>query len=358
MEKIREYILRDKGIFVGLEDSKKSWKICVMFEKKIIHETSMPAKYEALQGYFANRFPGCKIRVLYEAGFRGFELRDKLVANGIACDVIPSHTVTEQKCGGQKNDRIDARRLAKNNENSDYTACHIPCRKLREDRQVSRLHSQIQQDIVRVCNRIRRMTEFHGLEGFFPEGNWSVSDYKTVEAKVNELELSESLRFTFAMYFEELNRLREQKVKVRKQLKTLAESEAYHKKVVLLQSAPGIGPLTAVRLALEWGDVGRFERKEAFAKFLGLIPWEHSTAEQIHMGHITKQGNRQVRSWLVESSWVAIRHDPVLLEKYHRVTSHCNSGKKAIVAVARKLAMRLRAVLISGKPYQVGLEAA
>lgn len=358
MEKIREYVLENKEIFIGLEDSKKSWKVCVVYEKKIVHETSMPAKYEVLRGYFSNRFPGCKIRVLYEAGFRGFELRDKLVSDGLACDVIPSHTVTQEKCGSQKNDRIDARRLAKNNANNDYTACHVPSRKLREDRQVSRLHGQIQQDIVRVCNRIRRMTEFHGLEGFFPEGKWSVSDYKAVEAKVTELELSESLRFTFAMYFEELNRLREQKEKVRKQLKTLAESEAYQKNVVLLQSAPGIGPLTAVRLALEWGDVSRFERKEAFAKFLGLIPWEHSTGEQIHMGHITKQGNRQVRSWLVESAWVAIRYDPILLEKYHRVTSHCNSGKKAIVAVARKLAMRLRAVLISGKPYQVGLETA
>ena len=52
---------------------------------------------------------------------------------------------------------------------------------------------------------------------------------------------------------------------------------------------------------------------------------------------------------------VTIRYDPVLLEKYNTVLSHCGSSKKAIVATARKLAMRLRAVLISGEPYQVGL---
>jgi hypothetical protein len=72
-------------------------------------------------------------------------------------------------------------------------------------------------------------------------------------------------------------------------------------------------------------------------------------------GHITKQGNRSVRKWLMESSWVAIRHDPVLLDKFRRVLSHCGSKKKAIVAVARKLALRLRRLLLSGEPYVVGV---
>ena len=120
-------------------------------------------------------------------------------------------------------------------------------------------------------------------------------------------------------------------------------------------SAPGIGVLTAIRLALEWGDVSRFGRKEEFAGFLGRVPSEYSSGEKEHRGHITRQGNRSVRRWLTESSWVAIRHDPVLLDKFRRVLSHCGSKKKAIVAVARKLALRLRRVLLSGEPYAVGV---
>ena len=57
-------------------------------------------------------------------------------------------------------------------------------------------------------------------------------------------------------------------------------------------SAPGIGMLTAIRLALEWGDVSRFGRKEEFASFLGLVPSDYSSGEQERRGHITKQGNR------------------------------------------------------------------
>ena len=62
-----------------------------------------------------------------------------------------------------------------------------------------------------------------------------------------------------------------------------------------------------------------------------------------------------MRRWLVESSWVAIRHDPVLLEKFRRVLRNCGSKKKAIVAVSRKLALRLRRVLLIGEPYVAGV---
>ena len=73
---LREYVLKDQDIFVGLEDSKKSWKICVRSGGIIVHETSMPAKYEILHNFFKNRFPGCKIKLIYEAGFKGFGLHD------------------------------------------------------------------------------------------------------------------------------------------------------------------------------------------------------------------------------------------------------------------------------------------
>jgi len=155
--------------------------------------------------------------------------------------------------------------------------------------------------------------------------------------------------------FRELENLRQMKKELLLQLKKLAKSDRYKGSVELLKSAPGIGVLTAIRLALEWGDVSRFRRKEEFASFLGMVPSEYSSGDQEHRGHITKQGNRSVRRWLVESSWVAIRHDPVLLEKFRRVLRNCGSKKKAIVAVARKLALRLRRALLIGEPYVAGV---
>jgi transposase len=349
------WILRQEKIFVGLEDSKKTWTLCVRSGGVIVHETSMPAKYEGLRNYFRNKFPDCDIEVMYEAGFRGFGLHDQLVADGWDSIVTPPHTVTEEKVQRKKNDRTDCRRLAKNLENGDYAKCFVPDKELREDRQISRTYGQVQADITRVCNRIRRMLEFHGLDDGFPAGRWSRNDYARLRQHLAQAEISESLRFSFEVMFRELETHRQLHKELVVKLRGLGKSDRYKESVKLLISAPGVGLLTAIRLALEWGDVSRFGRKEEFVSFLGLAPSDYSSGEQERRGHITRQGSRSVRRWLTESAWVAIRHDPVLLVKFRMVLSHCGSKKKAIVAVARKLALRLRRVLLSREPYVVSL---
>ncbi len=355
MNRQRDYILKGEKVSVGLEDSKKTWKLCCRSGGMVVHETTMPARYEVLRSYFNNKFPECQIQVMYEAGFRGFELHDQLEADGWECIVTPPHTVTEEKCQRKKNDRTDCRRLAKNLENQDYHVCFVPDKELREDRQVSRTYGQVQADIKRVRNRIRRMLEFHGLDNGLPAGRWGQAMYDRVRKQLAEIAISDSLRFSFEVMFRELAQLRQLRKELLQQLTRLATRERYKESVNLLKSAPGIGMLTAIRLVLEWGDVSRFKRKEEFASFLGLVPSDYSSGEQERQGHITKQGSRGPRSWLVECSWVAIRFDPVLLEKFRRVLRSCGSKKKAIVAVARKLAMRLRRLLLGREPYVVGV---
>ena len=88
-------------------------KLCVRCEGMIIHETSMPAKYDSLRSYLKNRYPGCRIEVMYEAGFGGFWLHDRLESDGVACVVTPAHKVTQEKVNKVKTDKIDARRLAR-----------------------------------------------------------------------------------------------------------------------------------------------------------------------------------------------------------------------------------------------------
>jgi transposase len=355
MKERREYILKNEKAFVGLEDSKKTWCLCVRSRGVVVREASMPAQYKVLRNYFSNKFPECQIQVMYEAGFRGFELHDQLAADGWECVVTPPHTVTEENVQRKKNDRTDCRRLAKNLENGDYRKCFVPDKELRQDRQISRTYGQVQADIKRVRNRIRRVLEFHGLDNGLPAGRWSGVAYTRLRQHLAEIEMSDSLQLSFEVMFHELESLRELKRQLLLQLRKLARSDQYKRSVELLKSAPGIGMLTAIRLTLEWGEVSRFGRKEEFASFLGMVPSDYSSGEQERHVHITKQGNRSVRGWLVESSWVAIRHDPALLDKFRRVLSHCGCKKKAIVAVARKLALRLRKLLLSKEPYIIGV---
>lgn len=355
MSKVQQFVLKNEEVCVGLEDAKKTWKICVRSGGRIVAEAKMEARYEVLRAYLRNKFPDCRVKLIYEAGFSGFGLCDRLFEDGHECVVTPPHTVTEEKSNKKKNDRRDCRRLAKNLENNDYGVCHVPDKQRRDDRQISRNYGQIHNDTVRVKNRIRRQLEWHGLDKNFESGRWTDKQYMELPQKLAEMGLSESLMLTFTTWFEMLKQLREQKRALLKALTGLRKKERYKRAVEILMSSPGIGPLTAIRLTLEWGDVSRFKRKEEFASFTGLIPSDFSTGEQERKGHITGQGNRGVRKWLIESAWVSIRKDPVMLEKFNRVVRSSGSKKKAIVAVARKLAIRLRALLIQDVEYQLGV---
>jgi transposase len=123
-----------------------------------------------------------------------------------------------------------------------------------------------------------------------------------------------------------------------------------HGQAKLLMTQPGVGPNTALAFVLTMGDVGRFRRGKQVASYLGLIPREESSGGRQKLGAISKQGNRLLRSLLVEAAQIAVRYDPQFRKEYlHR----CHQKPKAVakVAAARKLAVRLYWMLRTQKPY-------
>ena len=122
------------------------------------------------------------------------------------------------------------------------------------------------------------------------------------------------------------------------------------KMALLLQTQPGVGPITALAYVLTMGDIARFRRGKQVASYLGLIPREHSSGGRQHLGAISKQGNRMLRMLLVEAAQTAVRLDPQFRKEYlHR----CHQKPKAVakVAAARKLAVRLYWMLRTQQPY-------
>jgi transposase len=131
-----------------------------------------------------------------------------------------------------------------------------------------------------------------------------------------------------------------------------------HAQTKLLMTQPGVGPNTALAFVLTLGDVSRFRRGKQVASYLGLIPREESSGGRQKLGAITKQGNRLVRSLLVEAAQVAVRCDPHMRREYlHR----CHQKPKGVakVAAARKLAVRLYWMLRTQTSYPeiVGIES-
>jgi len=163
--RVQDFVVKGKEVFVGLEDSKKTWKLAVRCEGMVIHQVSMEARYGTLIQYLRHKFPECTTHLIYEAGFKGFSLYDSLAEDGIHCVVIPPHIVTGPKVSRVKTDKRDALMLSYVLEHHDFKeGCHVPDKERREDRQISRTLAGIQKDIVRTRNRIRKALDFHGVE--------------------------------------------------------------------------------------------------------------------------------------------------------------------------------------------------
>jgi len=355
MSKMQSFIAQNKKIFVGLEDSKKTWKVAVRSEKMLIHEASMNSDYGSLKGYFANKFPGCTIKVIYEAGFHGFWLHDLLVKDGIVCIVVPPHTVTEEKTSKVKTDKRDARRLAQNLENDDYKSCFVPDRERRDDRQISRTLEDVHIDIVRTRNRIWKMLDFHGIATQIGSRIPNKQDI----CNLRKLAVSDKIATALNVYIDQLEFLWKQQTSLRNQLRAMTKKERYKKTWEIIHSVPGIGWFTAIRLVLEWGeDLSRFANKRKIASFVGLTGKEYSTGETVRKGSLTGLGHKRCRTWLIECVWIALRHDPVLKDKFLAIARNTGSKKKAIVAVARKLVGRILYCVTNNQPYVVGLIAA
>lgn len=123
-----------------------------------------------------------------------------------------------------------------------------------------------------------------------------------------------------------------------------------------LMTHPGVGPVVASAFVLTVGDPLRFGSSKQLVSYLGLAPSEYSSAGHQRLGHISKQGNRLLRSLLVEGAHVAVRFDPGWKRQYLRLAMN-KSRPLAITAVARKLAVRLWWMWKLGLDYPRVLES-
>lgn len=351
--KMQDYIVKGQKVFIGLEDSKRNWKISVRYDGREVHYTSMEAKYAALHTHLKNKFPECDITVIYEAGFKGFGLFDKLTEDGIDCVVTPPSKVTQEKCNRVKTDKIDARRLATVLENGDFKKCDVPDKERREDRALSRLLVQTQQEITREKNRIRKFFDFHGYAEDFKPGAWTEVDYRNVR----KIELPETLKAVSGIYFGVVDKFKEVRKELHKKVMDLAKKERYKEAVRIISSVAGVGKLTAIRLVLEWGEhlETRFKSGGALACFSGLTQSEYSTGDTIRKGRITGVGRGYIRAWLIQCSWMCLKKDPAMLEAFNRISKNTGSKKKAIVAIARKLVVRIWTCVNKNEEYCIGV---
>jgi transposase len=119
----------------------------------------------------------------------------------------------------------------------------------------------------------------------------------------------------------------------------------------LLTSIPSVGFVTAAVVLAEIGDLRRFGSSRQIGAHAGVTPSKNESGNTNRPGRMSKKGNARVRQALYMAALSATVYNPLMRATYKRLTI---SGKKpmvAIGAVMRKLIVLMRAIIVSGKPF-------
>ncbi|WP_018687238.1 IS110 family transposase [Ahrensia kielensis] len=117
-----------------------------------------------------------------------------------------------------------------------------------------------------------------------------------------------------------------------------------------LQSVPGVGPQTACHLMASLPELGQVNRRQ-IASLAGLAP--HARESGLYKGKRTINGGRpRVRRAMYIAALVAIRWDQHWHAVYNQMRSDGKAAKTAIIAVARRMLVRINAMVKSGTSYQ------
>ena len=125
----------------------------------------------------------------------------------------------------------------------------------------------------------------------------------------------------------------------------------------LLQQVQGVGPVTSLAFVLTIADAQRFSKSRTVGAYLGLVPRQDDSGEHSPELPISKAGNRFLRRLLVTCAHYIIGPfgpDTDLRRYGLRLTQHGgkNAKKRAVVAVARKLAILLHRLWVTGEVYE------
>jgi transposase len=125
----------------------------------------------------------------------------------------------------------------------------------------------------------------------------------------------------------------------------------------LLRQVAGVGPLTSLAYVLTLEDPQRFRRSRSVGAYLGLRPRRRQSGEQDPLLRITKAGDPYLRRLLVQSAhYILGPFGPDTDLRRFGLRLMVRGGragrKKALVAVARKLAVLLHRLWVTGEPYE------
>jgi transposase len=330
--------------YVGIDLHKKTIVSCVLNQdrKLLASRTFGCQQTDAIRDFFRTLQP---FRVVIEATASYdwlAELLDPLAERVVLAHPGKLRIIAEST---KKTDKLDARILAEFLARDMIPEAHRPTKRQREHRALVRHRQHLKQSTTALKNKRRRIASDYNADrkDLFTAAGW---------ATLQAVALREADRFVLDQLHAGWQHLEGQLKAPAVRLKAFAagapakEAEARAK----LATIPGVGPVTIDVVISELGDIGRFPSVKAVCAYAGLVPAVRQSAGKGKELGITKTGSPLLRWALVEAAWRVIRQGAAWRRVYEQIKKKAG-GKKAIVAVARRLLVVMAAMLRDGTNY-------
>jgi transposase len=336
----------------GLDVSVKETAICIVDETgKVVREAKVATEPEAIVALL-NGAGFAYARVGLEAGPMSQWVVTGLLEAGLPVVCVETrHTKAVLKAQQvNKSDRNDARGIAQMMRVGLYKPVHVKTLVSQQERMLLTSRKLLLEKLQDMENELRGTLRNFGLKvGVVSTGNF--------EARVQELVMGHPpLGAIVAPLLAVRRVLREQSALLHKMVLDRVRSDCLCRR---LMTVPGVGPVVALTFRATVDQPPRFARSKMVGAHFGLVPRRFQSGETDYDGRISKCGDAMMRTALYEAAQVLLTRTQKWswLKAWGMQVARRRGGKKAIVALARRLAVILHRMWTDGTQFHWRKEA-
>jgi len=338
---------KQEQMTVGLDVSDKNIHACFLDQGgEVAEESRLAATPAALRRRFSGKE---RLRIILEAGLHSPWMSRLLLDLGHEVYVANPRKLRAIYENESKSDRVDAQYLARIGRLDP--ALLYPLRHRSAETQADLAVLRSRAALVRVRGNLANY-----LRGVVKSSGGRIPHCETRRlARKAELHLPAELIPALAPILSTIAELDLRIVAYDKQIEDMAKKR--YPETELLRQVPGVGPITATTFVLTVEDPSRFSRARAMGSYLGLRPRQSDSGTLKPQLRITKAGDKNLRSLLVECAHHILgrlgpdtdlkRWGLKLAERGGK-----NAKKRAAIAVARKLSVLLLRLWVTGEVYE------
>lgn len=330
--------------YIGLDVSMKETAISIRQDGKRIWRGKCASDPQLLAAVIRKRAPHAQ-RVVFETGPLSVWFYHALTAEGLPAICIDArHAKAALDMAANKTDANDADGLAHLAEVGFYREVRVKGFDSMLIRTLITARNQLLKMRLQMSNQIRGLMKTFGL--VVPKGAGGVFERNVRELLQGEDNLARIIMPMLQAWHD----IRHQSAELSKQLVAMARED---QRCRLLMSVPGVGTVTATAYAAAVEDPANFRNSRSVGAWVGLTPRRYQSGEVDHDGHISRRGDSRLRGLLYEAAAVILNRsrDTSSLRGWALSLKERLGFKRAAVALARKLAVIMHAMLQTGELF-------